>query len=124
MNKKRILPSRQIDSNESEPKSPPSKRRRLTYEEKRDFLMSNKRVTIIECVVVDILENNLRCLVNYKCIHERTLNNLRTIFKNIYLFMLILVSLNPVSIFIEVLTKSNLFSDEQYIFANLSSEQS
>ena len=85
MNKKRILPSRQIDSNESEPKSPPSKRRRLTYEEKRDFLMSNKRVTIIECVVVDILENNLRCLVNYKCIHERTLNNLRTIFKNIYL---------------------------------------
>ena len=48
--------------------------------------MSNKRVTIIECVVVDILENNLRCLVNYKCIHERTLNNLRTIFKNIYLF--------------------------------------
>ena len=47
--------------------------------------MSNKRVTIIECVVVDVLENNLRCLVNYKCIHERTLNNLRTIFKNIYL---------------------------------------
>ena len=47
MNKKRILPSRQIDSNESEPKSPPSKRRRLTYAEKRDFLMSNKRVTII-----------------------------------------------------------------------------
>ena len=64
MNKKRILPSRQIDSNESEPKSPPSKRRRLTYEEKRDFLISNKRVTIIQCVVVDILENNLRCLVN------------------------------------------------------------
>ena len=36
MNKKRILPSWQIDSNESEPKSP---WRRLTYEEKRDFLM-------------------------------------------------------------------------------------
>ena len=40
-NKKRILPTWLI---EKEPKSPPSKRRRLTYEEKRDFLMSNKRV--------------------------------------------------------------------------------
>ena len=30
--------------------------------------MSNKRVTI-QCVVVDILESNLRCLVNYNCIH-------------------------------------------------------
>ena len=41
MNKKRILPSRQIhvDSNEGELKSPSSKRRRLTYEEKRDFLI-------------------------------------------------------------------------------------
>ena len=47
--------------------------------------MSNKRVTI-QCVVVDILESNLRCLVNYKCIHECTLNNLRTILKKIYLF--------------------------------------
>ena len=46
--------------------------------------MSNKQVTI-QCVVVDILESNLRCLVNYKCIHGCTLNNLRTIFKNIYL---------------------------------------
>ena len=45
-----ILPSWQIDSNESEQKSPPSKRQRLTYEEKRNFLMSNKRVTI-QCVV-------------------------------------------------------------------------
>ena len=44
MNKKRILPSWQIDSNESEPKSPPSKRHRLTYEEKRDFLMSNNEL--------------------------------------------------------------------------------
>ena len=35
MNEKRILP---LDSNESEPKSPPSKRHRLTYEEKRTFL--------------------------------------------------------------------------------------
>ena len=43
MNKKRILPSRQIDSNKGELKSPPSKRRRLTYE---DFLMSNKRITM------------------------------------------------------------------------------
>ena len=39
MNKKRILPSRQVDSNEGELKSPLSKRRRLTYEEKRDFLI-------------------------------------------------------------------------------------
>ena len=38
MNKKLILPSRQIDSNESEQKSPPSKRQRLTYEEKGTFL--------------------------------------------------------------------------------------
>ena len=42
----RILPSQQIDSNEGELKSPPSKWRRLIYEEKRDFLMSNKRVTM------------------------------------------------------------------------------
>ena len=41
----RILPSQQIDSNEGELKSPPSKRRRLTYEEKGTFL-SNKRVTM------------------------------------------------------------------------------
>ena len=40
----RILPSQQIDSNEGELKSPPSKRRRLTYEE--NLLMSNKRVTM------------------------------------------------------------------------------
>ena len=39
MNEKRSLPSRQIDSNEGELKSPPSKRHRLTYEEKRDFLI-------------------------------------------------------------------------------------
>ena len=58
MNKKRTLPSQQIDSNESGPKSPPSKWCILTYKEKRDFLMSNKRVTI-QCVVVDILESNL-----------------------------------------------------------------
>ena len=38
--KKRILPSW---LKENEPKSPPSKRLRLTYDEKRDFLMSNKR---------------------------------------------------------------------------------
>ena len=38
MNKKRILPSQQIDSNESEPKSPSLKWRRLTYEEKGTFL--------------------------------------------------------------------------------------
>ena len=38
MNKKRILPSQQIDSKESEPKSPPSKWRRLTYKEKGTFL--------------------------------------------------------------------------------------
>ena len=44
MNKKRILPLWLIDSNESEPKSPPSKWRRLTYEEKRDFLMSNNEL--------------------------------------------------------------------------------
>ena len=31
-------------ANRSEPKSPPSKQRRLTYKEKRDFLMSNKCV--------------------------------------------------------------------------------
>ena len=38
MNKMPILPSWQIDSNESEPKSPSSKRHRLTYEEKEIFL--------------------------------------------------------------------------------------
>ena len=43
-NKKRILPSWLINSKENEPKSPPSKQLRLTYDEKRDFLMSNKRV--------------------------------------------------------------------------------
>ena len=42
--KKRILPSWLIESTEKEPKSPPSKRRRLTYQETREFLMSNKRV--------------------------------------------------------------------------------
>ena len=31
--------------------------------------MSNKQVTI-QCVVVDILESNLRCLENYKCLFE------------------------------------------------------
>ena len=45
-NKKRILPSWLINSKENEPKSPPSKRLRLTYDEKRDFLMSNKRVAV------------------------------------------------------------------------------
>ena len=35
----RILPSRQIDSNEGKLKSPPLTRCRLTYEEKRDFLI-------------------------------------------------------------------------------------
>ena len=38
--------SKSDHGNESELKSPPLKRRRLTYEEKRDFLMSNKRVTM------------------------------------------------------------------------------
>ena len=81
MNKKQILPSWQIDSNESKPKSPPSKRRRLTYEEKGIFLcLTNELQITIQCVVVDILESNLRCLLNYKCIHECTLNNLRMIF--------------------------------------------
>ena len=42
---------------------------------------------ISSLLVVDILESNLRCLINYKCIHECTLNNLRTIFKNIYLLV-------------------------------------
>ena len=73
MNKKQILPSRQIDSSESEPKSPPSKRQRLAYKEKS---YSNKRVTI-QCV------NCCRYRVIY-C----TLNNLRTIFTNIYLLLL------------------------------------
>ena len=44
MNKKQISPSWLIDSNESEQKSPPSKQRKSTYKEKRDFLMSNKQV--------------------------------------------------------------------------------
>ena len=35
----RILPSQQIDSNEGELKSPPLKWRRLTYKEKRNFLI-------------------------------------------------------------------------------------
>ena len=42
--------------------------------------MSNKRVAI-QCVVVDILESNLRCLVNYNCIHECTLTILARFFK-------------------------------------------
>ena len=53
--------------------------------------MSSKRVTI-QCVVVDILESNLRCLVNYKCIHECTLNNLRTIFKKYTCYIMFFIS--------------------------------
>ena len=49
MNKKRILPSRQIDSNKSEPKSPPSKRRRLTYEEKGTFLCLTTSYNTVCC---------------------------------------------------------------------------
>ena len=52
MNKKQNLPSQQIDSNESEPKSPSSKQRRLTYEEKGTFLCLTNE---LQCVVVDIL---------------------------------------------------------------------
>ena len=59
MNKKQILPSRQIDSNESEPKSPPSKRQRLTYEEKRNFLILTNELQYSVLIIVDILESNL-----------------------------------------------------------------
>ena len=75
--------------------------------------MSNKRVTIIECVVVDILESNLRCLVNYKCIHERTLNNLRTIFKNNILVLSMIPPTRPVLIIEAYITGCNQVSPKQ-----------
>ena len=78
MNKKRILPSWLIliDSNE---RSPPSKQRtcRLTYEEKRDFLMSNKCVKSVfvrQRASPDQEEQRLVCLSHFK------------ILGNIYLF--------------------------------------
>ena len=58
MNKKRILPSMQIDSNEGEPKSPSSKQRRLTYEEKETFLCLTNELqysVLLLKVIYDVL---------------------------------------------------------------------
>ena len=59
MNNKRILPSRQIDSNACVTCLVAAY---MLLRGERDFLMSNKRVTIIECVTVEILENKGRSL--------------------------------------------------------------
>ena len=65
------------------------KQTKITFIEAMISLQGKKRLSYVTnelqySVVVDIVESNLRCLVNYKCIHECTLNNLIGRFLKIY----------------------------------------